>query len=297
VFTGETVSHVLAAVLRAEPDWTTLPAEIPAPIRKLLRRCLEKDRKRRLDSAADARLEVEDALAPSGDASTMSVTRTETAWPRALPWGVTGTAVAGLLLVLVLWAPWRKVPPPTASAPLRLEAALGADASLVITSITSGPAGGAAAVVSPDGTQLAFVAQPHGGGAPRLYVRHLDQLTATPLEGTEGAAAPFFSPDGQWLGFFGRGWLKKIAVTGGFPVALTPVTTERGGSWAEVEAGNVWLPNPQPHGRLLPERAWVDAFLHQLCVFPTGAHDDDVDAFSQLIARCVLPVEEGWVTW
>ena len=63
-----------------------------------------------------------------------------------------------------------------------------------------------------------------------------------------------------------------------------------------VEAGNVWLPHPQPHGRALPERAWVDDFLHQLCVFPTGAHDDDVDAFSQLIARCVRP-ESNWLVW
>ena len=63
-----------------------------------------------------------------------------------------------------------------------------------------------------------------------------------------------------------------------------------------VEAGNVWLPDTRPHGRALPERAWVDDFLHQLCVFPTGAHDDDVDAFSQLIARCVRP-QSGWLVW
>ena len=63
-----------------------------------------------------------------------------------------------------------------------------------------------------------------------------------------------------------------------------------------VEAGNVWLPDPRPHGRARPERAWVDDFLHQLCVFPTGAHDDDVDAFSQLIARCVRP-ESNWLVW
>ena len=53
---------------------------------------------------------------------------------------------------------------------------------------------------------------------------------------------------------------------------------------------------PATHGRARPERAWVDDFLHQLCVFPTGAHDDDVDAFSQLIARCVRP-QSDWVTW
>jgi predicted phage terminase large subunit-like protein len=70
--------------------------------------------------------------------------------------------------------------------------------------------------------------------------------------------------------------------------------TPEGGKYARaqaasplVEAGNVWLPNPRPHGRLLPERAWVDEFLHECCVFPRGAHDDDVDAFTQLVARCV----------
>lgn len=64
-----------------------------------------------------------------------------------------------------------------------------------------------------------------------------------------------------------------------------------------VEAGNVWLPNPRPHGRLRPERAWVEDFLHQLCVFPTGAHDDDVDAFSQLVARCIQPEIREWISW
>jgi predicted phage terminase large subunit-like protein len=84
---------------------------------------------------------------------------------------------------------------------------------------------------------------------------------------------------------------------------IIPVSPE-GGKYARaqaaqpmVEAGNVWLPNPRPHGRLRPERAWVDAFLHQLCVFPTGAHDDDVDAFTQLVARCVQPERDDWVVW
>jgi predicted phage terminase large subunit-like protein len=84
---------------------------------------------------------------------------------------------------------------------------------------------------------------------------------------------------------------------------IIPVTPD-GGKHARaqaalpiVEAGNVWLPNPRPHGRALPERAWVEDFLHQLCAFPTGAHDDDVDAFSQLVARCVQPEPCTWVTW
>src|SRR5439155_2399208 len=121
--------------------------------------------------------------------------------------------------------PWRPLP---ARAPMRLEMTLGTDASLVIAAVGGLPTS-AAVVVSPDGTQLAFVAQPQGGGAPRLYIRRLDQLTATPLAGTEGAAGPFFSPDGQWLGFFSDGKLKKIAVTGGSAVTPADATSARRG--------------------------------------------------------------------
>ncbi len=240
VFTGETVSHVLAAVLRAEPDWTTLPAETPAPIRKLLRRCLEKDRKRRLADAADARLEIDDALTPIGEASTVRVPMPEAAWRRALPWAVAAVACIAAVTTLFLWAPWRRASPP---APLRLEATLGADASLVITTVGgAGVPDGNATDVSPDGSQLAFLAQPHSGGAPRLYVRRLDQLTATPLAGTENAVGPFFSPDGQWLAFFGGGTLKKIAVTGGAPVTLADAPSARGGSWTE-DGTIIFTPN------------------------------------------------------
>ena len=160
-------------------------------------------------------------------------------WRRVLPWASASALAVGLAAVL---------------------AALGAVADAVTAGAAAGDrrarrrclAGhhgrsaqarwGNAAVVSPDGTQLAFVAQPHGGGAPRLYVRRLDQLTATPLAGTEGAVGPFFSPDGQWLGFFGGGKLKKIAVTGGAPVTLADAPTARGGSWAE-DGTIVFTPN------------------------------------------------------
>jgi len=228
-FVGEDVSDTLAAVLRGQPDWIALPAGIPPPIRRLLRRCLDKDRKRRLDSAADVRLEIDDALMPVSDGSTASVNLPAAAWTRGLPWASTGALAAGLAAVLMLWAPWRKASPP---APLRLSAELGADASLVVAEAAGAPAGNAA-VVSPDGSQLAFVAQPRSGGAPRLYIRRLDQLTATPLSGTDNAVGPFFSPDGQWLAFFAGGKVKRIAVAGGAPVALADAPGARGGSWAE----------------------------------------------------------------
>ena len=231
-FEGEDVTDTLAEVIKGQPDWTALPADTPQQVRKLLHRCLEKDRKKRLADISDARLEIDDAIAaPAGSEgeARAPVVPAMPRWRRVLPWAVTVAAVIGAVTTLFLWAPWRPLP---ASAPLRVSAELGADASLVIAGGAGVPAGNAA-VVSPDGSQLAFVAQPHGGGAPRLYVRHLDQLTATPLAGTEGAAGPFFSPDGQSLGFSSGGKLKKIAVTGGAPVTLADAPATRGGSWAE----------------------------------------------------------------
>jgi len=226
VFKGETVSHVLAAVLKDEPDWTALPPHTPASIRTLLRRCLEKDRKRRLPDAAAARLEIDDAtLAASGDGIRVGAPVSQAAWRRALPWASTGALAAGRAVVLVLWVPWRPSPSPE---PLRLSAELGAAGSL-----TFGP--GDATSLSPDGAVVAFVAQTGAGGNPQLYVRRLSHLQASPLSGTDDAASPFFSPDGQWVAFFAGGKLKKINVTGGAVVTLCDAAEPRGGAWGEDE--------------------------------------------------------------
>ncbi len=233
VFKGETVSHVLAAVLKDEPDWTALPLQTPASVRTLLRRCLEKDRKRRIADAADVRLEIDDApLAASGDGMRVGVPVPQAAWRLALPWAVVGALAAGLATVLVLWAPWRKTMPPP--APLRLSAELGADVSLTFGL-------GDAMSLSPDGAVIAFVGQ-KGAGDPQLYVRQLTQLQATALSGTDEAHSPFFSPDGQWIAFFADGKLKKIAVTGGSVVTLCDAPNGRGGAWGE-DGTIVFLPN------------------------------------------------------
>ena len=211
------------AVLTTEPDWTTLPAGTPAPLRRLLRRCLEKDRKRRLDSAADARLEIEEALTSPAAIDGPGIPTTDSRVPtrsRALPWTVAAIFGAALVSALVLWAPWRAA---TVPAPRRLLASIGAAAALPSDS-------GAAAILSPDGTTLAFVAQQ--ANLSRLFVRQLEQLQAAALAGTEGAASPFFSPDGQWIAFFAGGKLKKIAVTGGAVVTLCDAAGGRGGTWS-----------------------------------------------------------------
>jgi len=242
-FDGETVSHVLASVLKDEPNWAALPANTPVPLRRLLRRCLEKERRQRLDSAADARLEIDEALGtPSIDSSAdrIGVDAQPSGWRRTLPWAVAVACVVALALVLALWAPWRTVP---SLAPLWLSTELGADTSLVIDQ-------GAAAVLSHDGKLLAFAAQKGSGVESQLFVRRLDQLQAMPLAGTDGARNPFFSPDDQSVAFFAGGRLKKIAVTGGAAITLADAPNGRGGTWAE-DGTIVFTPDNLPQVRLL----------------------------------------------
>ncbi len=232
-FAGETVSDTIVSILERQADFAALPAQTPPAVQRLLRRTLEKDRKGRLSDIADARLEIVEAIGtPSTSERLPSAPAVFVAprWRRLL-WVVSAVAVTAAGAALLLWLPRR---PLASVAPLRLDATLGADASLQLTSASYGATPiGTAAVVSPDGTQLALVAQPHAGGAPRLYVRRLDQLTAAPLEDTEDAVGPFFSPDGHWLGFFSGGKLKKVAVTGGEPVTLADAPTARGATWTE----------------------------------------------------------------
>ena len=137
-------------------------------------------------------------------------------------------AAAVLALIAIAFAigfVLRAPKPPQPLQAMRLSAEIGADASLYT-------AFGPAAILSPDGTRLAFVAT-GSDQKRRIYVRSLDQLQATALSGTENARDPFFSPDGQWIGFFADGKLKKISVQGGAAVTLCDAPNDRGGSWGE----------------------------------------------------------------
>ena len=223
LFAGDEVSDTLASILKVEPDWTLLPADTPRRVSDLLHRCLRKDARNRLRDIGDARIEIEETKeggrdeAPAGSPSTPP-----SASKRALPW-IAGALAIGL--ALALWAPWRTRPTPS---PLRLDTRLGPDLAFDPGALNRGPA----AILSPDGTHLAFVAR-GPGEASRIYIRPLGQLEARPLPGTEGARSPFFSPDGQWIGFFAGGKLQKITVTGGAVVTLADAPNERGGSWGE----------------------------------------------------------------
>ena len=131
-------------------------------------------------------------------------------------------------LTLAVWlAAWLALRPsrPPDQPVVRLDIDLGSDA-------TFGPGAGPAAILSPDGERLVFVAQ-GSDGTPRLFTRRLDQPKATALANTEGAFAPFFSPDGRWVGFFAPGKLKKVALEGGDAITLCDAPNGRGASWGE----------------------------------------------------------------
>ena len=223
LFAGASVSDTIAAVLTREPDWSTLPAGTPAPIQRLLRRCLQKDRKRRLDSAAGARLEIDDALTASPTAEGASAAGVPAAAAPSrgrLPWMVaTAAAVVGMVaLSFPALRDLRRTPPP-APPEMRVEITMPAtDAPLEFA-------------LSPDGRSLVFVAS--GDGPSRLWLRPLDQTEARPLAGTEGATSPFWSPDSRSIGFFAAAKLLRLDLAGGAPQVLTPVTgTSAGGSWS-----------------------------------------------------------------
>ena len=229
LFKGEDVSDTLAAVLRQDVDLAGLPKDAPPSVRRLVARCLDRDLKRRLRDIGEARLLLENPASPlvsdvtparaTDDAPPLA--GREPRWRRALPWSI--VAALTTLLAVQSWNPRRPASAP-APPPRKLLASIGADASLQTDR-------SAAALLSPDGTTLAFSAEQ--GGQTRLFIRKLDQLHAAPLAGTEGANYPFFSPDGQWLGFFAGGKLKKVSVTGSAAVNLCDAEWGRGGTWAD----------------------------------------------------------------
>ncbi len=210
-FHGEDVAGILAAVLRVEPDWSCLPEATPAAIRTLLRRCLRKDKRQRISDATDVRIEIEDAIAAPKDSGAAQAAPASTS---KLPWAV--AAATTIIAAVALWGWWRSTQP-VERALVRLDVDLGPDVSL------------GSAIISPDGTRIVYVS--HG----RLFTRRLDQPNATDLAGTQGALAPFFSPDGQWVAFFTTGKLQKISVEGGSAITLCNAAASGGvgGSWGE----------------------------------------------------------------
>jgi len=231
-FTGESVAHVVAAVLKEEPDWTLLPPETPLLVRRLLRRCLAKDRKRRLDSAANARLDIDESLAapaPAAPPDGMPVRPSRRGAGVAWTIAALAVVVAGVLAVPALR--YLRQPP---SPETRLDIAI--RPSFQPSSVA----------ISPDGRLIVFAAGGEGGS--RLWLRSLASASEEPLEGTEGASYPFWSPDSRSLGFFAAGALKVLDLDTSTARTVAAAPAGRGGTWT-ADGAIVFAPNVR--GRLM----------------------------------------------
>jgi Tol biopolymer transport system component len=227
---GETISDAIVAVLSREPDWDALPPSTPRQIRALLRRCLQKDVSKRLPHLGVARLEIDEAVtAPDAPAAASHSVLPDTArrGSTRLAWAA---AALFLLMTIAVGAFAFVNRHPVDPDPIRFVIAP-PDGWRVDT--TLGPTGSSPRplAVSPDGRAIAFVAR-NATGKSQIWVRALERVTPTALEGTDGASSPFWSPDSRYIGFFADGKLKKIRATGGPPFTLCDASSSRGAAWS-----------------------------------------------------------------
>ncbi len=239
-FKGETVSDTLASVLKDSPRFAALPGSTPARLRGLIERCLERDPRMRLRDVGEARVEIAraEAAAPT-ESSTGSGAGTSK--PGVSTTGlaklVAATAAVTILTTTLVMNRWR----PAAGSPSR-------EVTHLAVALPEGEEMDAfsALALSENGAQIAYVSRREG--VTRIYLRRLSESSPRFLDGTEGGTSPFFSPDGQWLGFFAGSKLRKIAVSGGGLQVLADAPNHRGGTWGSdgyiyfvpSSAGGVW---------------------------------------------------------
>ena len=230
-FEGGTPSDTLAFVLEREPDWLALPQDTPANIQVMLRRCLTKDPRRRLQHIGDAAIEISETLSGALEAFALpgKVAPVSRLFRRdvilvALACSIAGVLIASSFMYLV--RPGPPEPPVVSRLPIEVPA----DKPLY-----TGMAPNRFLAISPDGTHLVYVGESDNENT-ELYMRSLDDLQIKPIRGTRNAHNPFFSPNGQWIGFFAENQLKKVDLAGGEPVTLLgdiPTGDAAFGSWSD----------------------------------------------------------------
>jgi serine/threonine protein kinase len=212
-FAAEDVRDALAFILTKEPDWNSLPVNTSEAIRRLLRRCLEKDRTRRLADIADARLEIDNA---QRDPEVAGLHVPNVARRVHLVWA------SAVTLVMLIAGGAALLRERASSVPLLAETRFE-----ITTPPTSDPASFA---ISPDGRLLVFAASTDGQS--RLWLCPLETLTVQPLPGTDGGRYPFLSPDSRAIGFFANGKLKRLDLGTGLPETLANAPQGHGGAWS-----------------------------------------------------------------
>src|SRR5665213_2736905 len=218
---GETTTEILASVIREEP----LLEKVPPQVRRLMRRCLEKDPQKRLRHIGDVMALLDDASAAPVSASPVPARKRSLKFVWVALACVLSAAAAGSVA-------WFLKPAAASRTVTRF--------SIVLPPGQHFDAGRPSLAISPDGTRLVYAAaQGNSGGSilrdvggTQLYLRTMDSLDAQPIAGTEGARNPFFSPDGKWIGFSAAGTLKKISISGGPPVILAEYAATAGSAGA-----------------------------------------------------------------
>ena len=210
-FVGDDRSETLARVIDREPDWAALPSGVPPVLAGVLRRCLQKNPKQRFRDIGDVILAMDGAFetfvrAPSERTVGAGTLRL---WQQPLP-AIGIVLAAAAIAALVAWSLTRPVPVQLA----RFTIPLAADQSFdrVDRPVVA---------ISPDGARVVYAAN----GA--LWLRPVDQLEAVPIAGTENARGPFFSPDGQSIGFWANGQVRRVATSGGTPMTITDAAPTR----------------------------------------------------------------------
>lgn len=217
LFVGDSTEAVIHAVLHAEYELHQLPPEVPASVRRLLRRCLVKDRKNRLQHMGDARLELADLSDPPVAPERIPSTAIAVAWSSNRQWwlAIPGLIMMGFLLANVadLGSLW-DIPGEQLVLPVNTPPTLNPESF----------------ALAPDGTKMVLMGFDEAG-VHRLWLQQLDSAQARPLDGTEGARYPFWSPDSRSVGFFADARLKRIDLESGRVRDLAPARIGSGGTW------------------------------------------------------------------
>ena len=212
-FVGEDTSLTLAAVMTGNPDMDRLPTALPTAVRKCLERCFQKEPRTRVRDIGDVQLAMEGAFETTVLASANEVGAAQSLWQRPGAWLVVSLiVVVGLTGFLVLQSP-----PTSGSRVVRFVESTEGRMTF--------PREGRAVAISPDGNLLGYAAK------NELYLRAFGSAVATQIPGSNDGTAPFFSPDGEWIGFFTTRQLKKVAVSGGLPFVVCDVPRGLSGTW------------------------------------------------------------------
>ena len=222
-FDGKTITETLAKILEGEPNWAALPHTTPWRIQELLRRCLTKDVSERLDGIGNVRTEIKLALEEPSIVAPIGVS--DAVQPEQQRWAMTVGLVV-LALAVGGMATWFFIQP---SSP---EQSLSRFVIRPSPPVVLSSGGGNDLANSPDGRQLVYIGVGEGGS--QLYLRSLDDFVDRPIPGTANGRAVFFSPDGESIGFFAEGKLKRTSLAGGSPITLCDAPQAPwGGDWFE----------------------------------------------------------------